>query len=38
LLGGLVETGRPKKVGETSLEHIWRIRQRWVYHWGRLLA
>lgn len=37
LLGGLVETGRPEKVGETSLEHIWRIRQRWTYHWERLV-
>lgn len=38
LLGGLVETGKPEKVGETSLPHIWRIRQRWVYYWGRLVG
>lgn len=36
LLGAMVETGRPEKVAITSLEHIVRIRQRWVYHWGRL--
>lgn len=38
LLGALVETGRPEKASNTSLEHIVRIRQRWVYHWGRLIA
>ncbi len=36
LLGALVETGRPAKVSTTSQQHIVRIRQRWVYHWGRL--
>ncbi|MBN9416599.1 MAG: hypothetical protein J0I12_14235 [Candidatus Eremiobacteraeota bacterium] len=36
LLGALVETGRTEKVSVTSLEHILRVRQRWIYHWGRL--
>jgi len=36
LLGGMVETGRPHQLAETSQPHIVRIAQRWTYFWGRL--
>lgn len=38
LLRGLVETGQCERVGKTSLPHVVRTRQRWVYRWGRLLG
>lgn len=38
LVRGLVETHPVELLGPTSLSHIVRIRHRWTFHWGRLVA